>query len=125
MGDVQPGSLVRQAALSMLALGMVLVLAAPKLLSATEYVGLIAVVMTLLSVLCGIRLWMGGGLGARTDGMVVVVTCALGQAANFTVGVPGASTLKGQAGTLFWLAVGFETLTMLLLTVDGLRKRTA
>lgn len=122
MNDHEPNTLVKQAALSTLSMGIVLTLAAPMLFHAAEYIGLITVLAALLSVFCGIRLWMGGGIQTRIAALLVGAGAALGQAANATVGLPGASALKGETGPLFWLALAFELLTVLLLTIDGLRK---
>jgi len=123
MADSKPSTRVKPAALSLLSLGLVLTVAGPTLFEAVAYIGLITVVMASLSVFLGITLWMGGGFEARVFAIVIGLAGALGQAVNSAVGLPGASALKGETGTLFWLALGFELLTIFLITADSFRKR--
>ena len=118
----EPGRLVKLAALSMLSLGLVLTLAVPVLFDAAYYLGLITVLMASLAVFCGSKLWVSGGVESRVVSILVGGAAVLGQGLNLFRGLPGASALKGQSGTLFWLALAFELLTVLLLTVDGLRR---
>ena len=122
MAGSGPNRLIKFAALSMLSLGLVSILAAPGLFDAAYYIGLITVLMASLSVFCGIGLWVRGGVGSRVVAVLIASLAALGQGLKRTIGLPGASGVSVESEALFWLALTFEMLTVLFITVDGLRR---
>lgn len=119
----EPSRLVKLAAISTLSLGLVSILAASRLFDAASYIGLATLLIASLSLFCGVWLWASPGFESRLVAVLIASLAALGQGLNTTIGLPGASALEGKSGATFWLALAFELLTVLFVTVDGLRQK--
>ncbi|MBC7596910.1 MAG: hypothetical protein H7288_23825 [Kineosporiaceae bacterium] len=123
MAGSGPNKLSKFAAISMLSLGLVSILAVSRLFDAASYIGLATLLIASLSLFCGVWLWASPGFVSRLVAVLIASLAALGQGLNTTIGLPGASALAGKSGATFWLALTFELLTVLFVTVDRLRKK--
>ena len=95
MAGSGPNRLIKFAALSMLSLGLVSTLAAPRLFDAASYIGLVTLLIALLSLLCGVWLWARPSFESRLVAILIAAGAVLGQCLNMTIGLPGASVLDG------------------------------
>lgn len=122
MAATGPNGMIKFAALSMLSLGLVSILATPRLFDAATYIGLVTLLIALLSLFCGVWLWASPRFENRLVAILIAAGAGLGQGLNMTIGLPGASALQGKSGALFWLALTFELLTVLFAATGSLRR---
>jgi hypothetical protein len=125
MAAPTPSLLARTAALTVLLVGVLFALNVDTVADAAGYLGIIAVGLVGVTAFAAVRLWFYARLSCKLVALSGISAACAGQLLNATVGLPGASSLRGPLGGWGMLALLLELLTLVLVLLDGLGRTPA
>jgi hypothetical protein len=117
-----PSSRARLVALMMLGLAAAFLADARTVGAAAAYLGLLAAVIIVLSLVAAQRLWFGGHIDGRVLACVLAGVAFVGQVLDLTVGLPGAESLRNGRGLLGVAALLLEVAVAWTLAGDRVLK---
>lgn len=112
----------RAAAGTTLLLVLVYALQVPRVAQVAAYLGVLMVAGAVVGLFAAYRLWVAGSWDGRMLAAGLAVLSLAGHLVNLTLGMPGASALRGQISLLSVVAVAAAAATLVLVVLDARRR---
>lgn len=112
----------KSAAVALVVLAVLIVVQMPHVAGIALYIALLMAGAVLIALFAAARLWTGDTLDGQVLAGTLAVLGLVGQALNFTVGLPGASPLHGGFGVAAVLASLLEVSILVFLALDAFRR---